>query len=90
MTVNSAVGESKLRAEEVEVEVLCWGGGVCVAVTCVYVCVDACCAARAVPGERGYCETERVLWLKPELPVCPGLSGVTEVREPSGHSGAST
>lgn len=34
MTVNVAVGESKLRAEEVEV--LCRGGGVCVAVTCVW------------------------------------------------------
>lgn len=35
MTVNVAVGESKLGAE-VEVEVLCRGGGVCVAVTCVW------------------------------------------------------
>lgn len=34
MTVNVAVGESKLRAEEVEVEVSGWG--VCVAVTCVW------------------------------------------------------
>lgn len=36
MTVNVTVGESKLRAEEEEVEVLCRGGGVCVAVTCVW------------------------------------------------------